>query len=80
MDEEDKKEKIDTINEGLQNITIKSKIHDETFNKGMLFANLDNVVFVSFHKDNKNGFEPFGTKDLFKMIYNIIFLLNQKIV
>jgi len=63
----------------LKNITIKSKIHDETLNKGMLFANLDNVVFVNFHKDNKNGFEPFGTKDLIKMIYNIIFLLNQKI-
>ena len=70
MDEEDKKEKIDTINEGLQNITINSKIHNETLDKGMLFAKQDNVAFVNFHKDNKTGFEPFGTNNLFKMIYN----------
>ena len=70
MDEEDKKEKIDNINDGLQNITNHSKIYNETLNKGMLVASLDNVAFVNFHKDNKFGCGPFGTNDLFKMIYN----------
>ena len=70
MDDQDKQDKIDNINEGLQNITLNSKIHKETLDKGMLFATFDNVVFVNFHKDNKNGFEPFGINDLFKMMYN----------
>jgi len=76
MDEIDKEEKIDNINEGLQNITINSKIHNETLENGLLFASFDNVVFVNFHKDNKNGFEPFGINDLFKMIY-IYFIKSE---
>ena len=79
MDDENKEEKIDNINEGLQNITINSKIHNETLNKGMLFASLDNVVFVNFHKDNKNGFEPFGINDLFKLIY-IYFIKSEDFI
>ena len=69
MDEEEKKVKIDSINHGLQNVTLDSKIHNETLNKGMLVASKDNVVFVNFHKDNKLRFESFGINDLFKMIY-----------
>ena len=69
MNKEDKEEKIENINEGLQNITKNSKIHDETNDKGMLVASLDNAVFVNFHRDNKNGFEPFGIKEIFKSIY-----------
>ena len=76
MDEIEKEEKIDNINEGLQNITINSKIHNETLENGLLFASFDNVVFVNFHKDNKNGFEPFGINDLFKMIY-IYFIKSE---
>ena len=69
MDEQDKEDKIDNINEGLQNVTIQSPIHKETKNKGMLLASKDNVIFVNFHKDNKNGFEKFGIQDLFKKLY-----------
>ena len=69
MDEQDKEEKIDNINDGLQNVTKDSEIHNETINKGMLVANKDNVVFVNFHKDIKNGFEQFGIKELFQKIY-----------
>ena len=76
MDETEKEEKIDNINEGLQNITINSKIHNETLENGLLFASFDNVVFVNFHKDNKNGYEPFGINDLFKMIY-IYFIKSE---
>ena len=69
MDEQDKEDKIDNINEGLQNVTLNSEIHNETIDKGMLVADITNVVFVNFHKDNKNGFEPFGIKELFQRIY-----------
>ena len=68
--------KIDSINHGLQNVTLDSKIHNETLNKGMLVASTDNVVFVNFHKDNKLRFEPFGINDLFKMIY-IYFIRSE---
>ena len=76
MDEQDKEDKIDNINEGLQNITKNSKIHKETIDKGMLVATTDNVVFVNFHRDNKNGFEPFGIKELFQKIY-IYFIKSE---
>ena len=76
MNEKQKKMKIDSINEGLQNVTLHSKIFNETLNKGMLVASTDNVVFVNFHKDNKTGFEPFGINDLFKMIY-IYFIKSE---
>ena len=76
MDDQDKEDKIDNINEGLQNITINSKIHNETIDKGMLVASVDNVVFVNFHRDNKNGFEPFGIQELFQKIY-IYFIKSE---
>ena len=76
MDDQDKEDKIDNINEGLQNITINSKIHNETIDKGMLVASADNVVFVNFHRDNKNGFEPFGIQELFQKIY-IYFIKSE---
>ena len=70
MDEVDKEEKIDNINDGLQNLTKNKSIYNESQPGGMLFATMDNVVFVNFHRDNKNGFEPFGMKELFKNIYD----------
>ena len=70
MKEEIKKKKIENINEGLQEITKESKIHDETLNNGMLYAISDNVAFVNFHKDIDYEFEAFGINDLFKMMYN----------
>ena len=71
MDEQDIEDKIDNINEGLQNLTKGTDTFEQTKKGGILAASLDNVVFINFHKDNKNGFEPFGMKDLFKKIYDI---------
>ena len=79
MDEQDKEDKIDNINEGLQNVTKNSPIHNETKEKGMLVANIYNVVFVNFHKDNKNGFEQFGLEELFQKIY-IYFIQSEDYV
>ena len=79
MDEQDKEDKIDNINEGLQNVTKDSEIHNETINNGMLVASIYNVVFVNFHKDNKYGFEPFGIKELFQRIY-IYFVKSEDYV
>ena len=76
MDDQDKEEKIDNINDGLQNITKDTSIYEESQPGGMLIATMDNVAFVNFHKDNKNGFEPFGINDLFKKIYNY-FILSE---
>jgi hypothetical protein len=42
----------------------------------MLVASADNVVFVNFHRDNKNGFEPFGIQELFQKIY-IYFIKSE---
>jgi len=36
----------------------------------MLFPSLNNVVFVNFHKNYMDGSEPFGKKDLFKVIHD----------
>ena len=77
MDELDKEEKINSINEGLQNLTKDSSIFNEA--QKMLKANADNVVFVNFHRDNKNGFEPFGLKELFKKIYDCFILSDDYI-
>ena len=68
--------KIAKINQGLQNITKNSSIFNETKNGGMLEATENNVVFVNFHKDNNNGYEEFGTRDLFKKIYDL-FILSE---
>ena len=70
MDEQDKEDKIDNINEGLQGIMKNSSCFYHTQKGGMLAASKDNVVFVNFHRDNKNGFKEFGIKDLFKKIYD----------
>ena len=70
MDEVDKEEKIDNINDGLQNLTKNTSIYNESQPGGMLIATKDNVVFVNFHRDTKSGFEPFGMKELFKTIYD----------
>ena len=76
MDDQDKEEKIESINEGLQNLTKDTPIFKESKKGGMLNANMDNVAFVNFHRDNKNGFEPFGLKELFKKIYDF-FILSE---
>jgi len=76
MDDQDKEEKIDNINNGLRNMTKDTSIYVESQPRGMLIATMDNVAFVNFHKDNKNGFEPFGINDLFKKIYNY-FILSE---
>ena len=79
MDEEDKEEKIVNINEGLQNLTKNTPIHKESQKGGMLIASMDNVVFVNFHKDNKNGFEQFGLKELFKKMYDCFIMTEDYI-
>ena len=71
MDDNDKEEEINRINEGMQGITQDTNIFQETQPGGMLIASEDNVIFVNFHKDIKNGFEPFGKRELFKKIYDI---------
>ena len=36
----------------------------------MLYPSINNVAFVNFHKNLDNGSEPYGKKDLFKMIHD----------
>ncbi len=76
MDNEDKENTVNQIRSGLQDVTKKSKIYHETLEGGMLFANLENVVFVNFHRDIKYGIEPFGINELYKKIYNF-FILSE---
>ena len=61
-----KKRKIRNINQGIQNIKETNNIKE---NFGMLEATDNNTVFVNFHKDYESNIEPFGTKELFKKIY-----------
>jgi hypothetical protein len=70
MDDVDKEDEIIKIQEGIQGITKNKDIYNETTEGGMLYPSINNVVFVNFHKDIKTGFEPFGTKDLFKKIHD----------
>ena len=79
MDDTDKKIVIDQINEGLQGVTQNSKIYNETLKNGILEANLKNVKFVNFLRDNKYGIEPFGTNNLFADILILISKINEKI-
>ena len=66
LNEDAKKRKIRNINKGLQNLLIKNnmKINER------IKATEDNVIFVNFHKDYMNNIEAFGTKELFKKIYD----------
>ena len=66
-----KARKIRQIYEGIQGITKKNDaVFKETLEGGMLFPSLNNVVFVNFHKNYMDGSEPFGKKDLFKVIHD----------
>ena len=76
MDEFEKEEKVRSLSAGLQNITKGLSIHSQTKKGGMLEPNINNVVFVNFHRDNKTRFEKFGIKDLFRKIYDF-FILSE---
>ena len=71
LNDNDKKRKIRNINKGIANLMEKNKIQ----NNGMFKATENNVVFVNFHKDYTYYIEPFGTKELFKKIYE--FFINS---
>lgn len=70
LDEEDKEDQFYIINNSLHCIIPMS--HKEE----MLRANINNVVFVNFHK-SKYG-EPFGKKNLFKKIHDFL-ISNEEI-
>ena len=57
--------KIRNINIGIKQVLDNNKITDN----GMFQADINNVVFVNFHKDYANNFEAFGRKELYKKIY-----------
>ena len=62
-----KKKVYDRINSGIQGITKDTHIENkiEKFK-----ASENNVVFVNFHKNDLNGDEPFGQKELFQKIHD----------
>ncbi len=76
MDDEDKEEKIQSINEGLKGVLKNSKIFNQTEKGGFLEANLDNVVFVNFHNDKKTNFKKFGITELYHKIHE--FFIQSK--
>ena len=66
-----KTRKIKHIHEGIQGISKNCEdVFKETLENGMLYPSINNVAFVNFHKNYDNGSEPFGKKDLFKMIHD----------
>jgi len=69
------KQKIyDRINSGIQGITKDTQIQNkiEKFN-----ASENNVVFVNFHKNDLNGDEPFGQKELYNKIHDFFIESND---
>ena len=74
MDDEDKMEKIQNINEGLKGVLKNSQIFDQTEPGGFLFANQENVAFVNFHDDKITKFKKFGETELFHMIHKFFIL------
>ena len=62
-----KKKVYDRINSGIQGIIKDTHIENkiEKFK-----ASENNVVFVNFHKNDLNGDEPFGQKELFQKIHD----------
>ena len=79
MNEEDKEDKIDTINSGIQSLIKNTPIYKESQPGGMFIATKDNVVFVNFHRDNTNGFESFGIKELFMKIHDFFIMSDDYI-
>ena len=71
-EEEDLEEYIKKINQGITGLKKISENKKQSVYK-MMKASKHNVVFVNFHKDFKNGWEPFGIKNLFKKIYDFLF-------
>ena len=69
-----KKKVYDRINSGIQGITKDTQIENkiEKFN-----ASENNVVFVNFHKNDLNGDEPFGQKELFQKIHDFFIESND---
>ena len=69
-----KKKVYDRINSGIQGITKDTQIENkiEKFK-----ASENNVVFVNFHKNDLNGDEPFGQKELFQKIYDFFIESND---
>ena len=66
-----KKRKIKHIQEGIQGISKNSEnVFKETLENGKLYPSINNVAFVNFHKNFDDGSEPFGKKDLFKIIHD----------
>ena len=96
LTEEMKTTVIERINSGIKEMFKNKKKDKDTIiqeeNKNIyekLFASLNNIVFVNFHKDKMHNYEPFGTDDLFKTIsilfresddYKKINDLNEKII
>lgn len=76
--EQIKKSKKEQINSAIKDLINKYKKENEknsensenSLNKyELLYASLDNIVFVNFHKDTLNG-PKFGEKDLFNKIHD----------
>ena len=96
LTEEMKRTVIERINSGIKEMFKNKKknkettIQEENENKNeKLFASLNNIVFVNFHKDKMHNYEPFGTDNLFKTIsiffresddYKTSNDLNEKII
>jgi len=77
--DKEKKNKIEKINSGIEKcLEEKEKINKKSSeivenNKNkyeLIYASLDNIVFVNFHKDESNG-DKFGDKDLFNKIKDL---------
>jgi GTP-binding protein EngB required for normal cell division len=62
-----KKKVYDRINSGIQGITKDTQIENKI---EKYKASENNVVFVNFHKNDLNGDELFGEKELFKKIHD----------
>lgn len=69
-----KNKAYDRINSGIQGITKDTQIENkiEKFK-----ASENNVVFVNFHKNDLNGDEPFGQKELFQKIHDFFIESND---
>ena len=76
MDDDDKEEKIQNINEGLKGVLKNSKVFNQTEKGGFLEASKNNVVFVNFHDDKKTKFKKFGVTELYHKIHE--FFIQSK--
>ena len=79
MDDEDKIEKIQNINEGLKGVLKNSQIYNQTEPGGFLFANQENVAFVNFHDDKITKFKKFGNFLFYPKIIKILKIMKNLI-